>query len=416
MATSLVPYRSTTDPRKLASNQRALIYQQGQQLSQQDLDRARQEQTTRQGTADYLGGIEDPLARGYGGYNADELSQIRMTPEQQQQIVTSAGISAAAPTQAAVQAAERASAAAGGNPAALAAYRARAAQQVAANAGDAMTNARVAASNAAAQRAENIGQTRIGQQQKGLDYYQKQNEQANQNAQNEYQRALQTYSTQTGGTNTAAETGLRASQTPTTFDKVMGGVSGALKFIDEGDVMSDDSTPAVVGENGPEKVVNLQDGDIGAGSGMGEPVSDGNPPSSPPSPGNPAGTAPRPWWRRVGSALKTQFQNQQQAAQAAPPAPEQGAWNPVDTYRTLGQAGGQAASKIGRLFFAEGGVNSQGKNGIFTKPTRVNLHRNEAVVPLNYRATAKARPSLASLPPAQIRGVSPYRGVAKDLR
>jgi hypothetical protein len=50
----------------------------------------------------------------------------------------------------------------------------------------------------------------------------------------------------------------------------------------------------------------------------------------------------------------------------------------------------------------------QGTNGIFTAPTRVNLHKGEAAVPLSYRAGAKVRPSMAALPAAKTR--QPYGG------
>jgi hypothetical protein len=524
---SPVGLQNTTDPRKIAQNQRQLIYQQGQQLNQQDLDAANAAQGTTGKTTDYLNQIEDPLAKGQGGYDSSETSQIQMTPAQQQQMVTSAGISAAAPEEAAVSAAQRASAAAGGNPMALAAYRARAARDVAGQASDAMTNARVAASNAAAQREENIGQTRLGQQEQALGDYQQRAQMTNQNAQNAYNRQQQTYGTETSGTNQAAQTGVQASQTPSTFDKIMGGLSGAvgplISKLDEGDVMADYKTPAVVGENGPEKVVNLRrrhmaDGDIGTG-GLGEDqgvASASADSGGPPSPGNPAGSAPQPWWKKLATRQTPQQPQQQGGQQVSAATPGSSGWNPVDTYKTMGNAVGGLISKLpladggvatgGRTeygytmgpltdtiterqrirgpggrdepilgsrktmstntrpisaaqfndgsprggtaermdpiqdtiteksgysrparsinddnFYADGGIatggspmtafpSAQGRNGIFTQPTRVNLAKNEAVVPLSYRANAKTRPSMAAMPAAPI--TKPYRAAA----
>lgn len=80
------------------------------------------------------------------------LHDYNMSPEEQQNIVTSAGISAGARDAAAVDAEERQARASGASPEGVAAYRARMARAGAADAGDAMTKARVDASNAAAAR------------------------------------------------------------------------------------------------------------------------------------------------------------------------------------------------------------------------------------------------------------------------
>jgi hypothetical protein len=426
-------YQGSNDPRKIAQNQRAMVQQTGDELMRAQGVMQGQAEQQRGQVTDYLNPIEQQLARGQGGYNASELSQIQMTPQQQQQMITGAGISAGENTAAGVGAAQRAAAAAGGNPAAMAAYRARAAQQIGAQAGDAMTQARIAASNAAAQRAENIGQTRIGQQQQALGQQQNLAEMYNQNAQNAAQRALQAYGTQTSGTGQAAGLGLQASQTPTTFDKIMGGISG---FLEEGDVMArDDMTPAVVGESGPEKVVNLrrqhlQDGLVGPGGGLGEDV-DNSAASSQPSPANPGGTAPQPWFKQFASKIQQMRQQPATTPGAPQGTAQQGQqFNPVSTYQGMGKAAGSAVaafapkllsflgdggfaaanktSRFDRTTPIPGGVapmgvpTPQGVNGVFTQPTRVNLAKNEAVVPLSYRATAKTRPSMASLPAAPV--------------
>jgi hypothetical protein len=227
-------YNTSTNPNTFAGNQRSNIYYQGQQLQNQDADQSNQFAGQRQQSADYLNNIENPIAQGNGGYNAAETSQIQMTPQQQEQMVDQAGISAGANTQANKQQADAAVAATGGNPLAEAAYGQRAALQSGNQAGDAETNARVAASNAAAQREENIGQTRLGQQDQALGYYQGQNTQANQDQQNEQNLQQNAYGTETQGTNQAAQTQLSASQTPSTFDKVMGGIGGFLGGLEDG--------------------------------------------------------------------------------------------------------------------------------------------------------------------------------------
>ena len=496
MATATTPlnYQGSTDPKKVAANNRLLIANQAQNLYGQGADltaatKQRQdeaqslvdqsgriygtENAQRGGTADYLGAIEDPLAKGLGGYNPAELEQIRMTPEQQQQMVTGAGISAGTATAAATDAAQRATNAAGGNPAAQAAYRARAASNIGAQAGDAQTQARIAASNAAATRAKAIGDTRIGQQTQGLNYYQGQNAQANQNAQNALglqqqaqglknqatglqsqalQDQNQTYGTETGGVNQAAQTAQAASQNPTTFDKVMGGVSGALAFLEDGDIGGEQ---AVIGENGPEAVVKLRPGykdggDIGSGEVDQE--GSGLPTDGMSEQGGSGEANPRSWMQRMMTKARAgavdQQQQRQQQPQAQPQqqgmAPSVKSWNTVGqgvaklasfledgevtpSWRTHGstvqsyldapmgeavagqsyRAMGGAPQRTAEMFNEDGGVATPKPFGtapgvatgpmgsIITKPTKVTLGKDDAVVPLSYRARAKARPSMA---------------------
>jgi hypothetical protein len=209
----------TTDPRKVSKAQRYAIQTQGQFLADQAAQQQAREEALRQQSADYLGGIEAPIAEGRGGYSAEEaaaiqdqlglaglynesaitpsaeflqsytdpsainelynpeaispseqflseyqvnpneaatyqlgseeMAQRELTPEQQQRMVTAAGISAGAGAQAAKDAVARAVAASGGNPTALAAYRSRMDRQGAGEAADAMTQARMAAETAA---------------------------------------------------------------------------------------------------------------------------------------------------------------------------------------------------------------------------------------------------------------------------
>jgi hypothetical protein len=489
MATATTPigYKASTDPKQVAANNRLLLANQAQNLygQGQDLtDATKQDQAEAQGlvnqsgqiygteqgargsTADYLNNVEDPLAQGNGGYNANETSQIEMTPEQKQQMVTSAGISAGTNTAAATDAAQRATAAAGGNPAALAAYRARAASNVGAQAGDAQTQARVAAQQAGAGEAENVGTTRLGQQTQGLNYYQGQNAQANSNAQNALglqeeaqgltnqatglqSQALgnenQTYGTQTSGAVGTGNTAQAASQNPTTFDKTMGAIGGALSFLDDGD--SGSGEPAVIGENGPEAVVKMSKSYMDGGDvGSGETETEGNalPTDGAGDAGGSGEADPRSWFQKTMTKVRQQNQQQQQQQQSQPqfqPQSQQsGTPTAVKSWNTVGQgvgkiasmfmedgdimpdwraAGGRSeASEIGRpdaeqvagrsyramggepahvseMFNSDGGVISGPGGALVTKPTKVMLAKDDAVVPLNYRARAKVRPSAA---------------------
>lgn len=251
-------YENTKDPRKLAQNQRSVVQSTGDIL--QNRDRQLSEQYARQasGVENYLNPIESKLAAGEGGYSPDEVAQIEYSPEEAQNLVNKAGISAGQQTAASVGAAERAAAAVGGSPAALATYRARAAQTAGVNAGDAMTNARVAAKELQSSGAKTVGDARLGQQQVGLNYYGGLQQQKNANALSEQGLEQGAYGTQTSGTNAAVDTGLKASQTPTTADKIIGGISGAASaFLADGlPNYMDDGQDAVVGENGMEAVID----------------------------------------------------------------------------------------------------------------------------------------------------------------
>lgn len=392
MATTPLSYTGT-DPKKIAQSNRSTIYGQGQQLTAQQ-QQAQQEAEARRGsTAGYLDQLEAPLASGAGGYNADETSQIEYSPEDQQNLINNAGISAGVNTAASVGAAQRAADAAGGNPAALMAYRARAAQQQGVNAGNAMTGARVAAKTAEQGGATTVGNARLGQQTQGLQYYQGQNDQANTNAQQDLGLQGQTYGTTTSGINSSANTAQSASQNPTTFDKVMGGVSGALSFLEDGSPGG--GTDAVIAEDGPEKVVDMSGHDYMADGGFSGDLPDdamgGG--TTPTLPGVPAAGGSQPWWKKLTSnTVATGGGGQPQ---------QQKQWNPTTTYSDIGKDVGKIAS----VFLEDGGFR-QGDNGIFTEATRVKLGPEDGVVPLSYRASAKIRPSMAALPAARTR--QPY--------
>lgn len=251
-------YQNSSDARKLASNQRAVVQSTGDNLMNADQQLASQYAKQASGVENYLSPIESKLAAGQGGYSPDEARQIEYSDQDANNLVNKAGVTAGQQTAASVGAAERAAAAGGGSPAALATYRARAAQTAGVNAGDAMTDARVAAKNLQSTGAQTVGNARLGQQQEGLNYYSGLQQQKNSNALSEQGLQQGAYGTQTSGTNDAAGLGLKASQTPSTSDKVIGGVSGAAKALLLADGLPnymDDGQDAVVGENGMEAVI-----------------------------------------------------------------------------------------------------------------------------------------------------------------
>lgn len=395
-------FQNFSDPRKLAANQRQLIAQKGDVLEQQAEDqyRAGNEQAGQQ--EGYLAGIEDPLAKGLGGYNPSEIAQIQYTPQDVQNIVNRAATTSGAATAAGADAATRAANASGGNPNAVAAYRARAAQQAGAAAGDAATTAQVAAKQAQTQAGENIGQTRIGQQNQGLNYYQGLQQQKNQNAQNAANRQAGIYGTETSGTNQASDLGFKASQTPTGLDKIIGGIAGAASaFLDDGSAWTGEGQqptkpyPAVVAEGGPEAVVKmaqgpykmLEDGGSGEGGAEGGALPTDLMGSTQQGDDSWSKT---PFWKQMAQNARNNMANRQ----GGPPTsngPASGGFNPVSTYQSLGSTLGGLA----KTAFAEDGEMFGDTGAIFTKPTQVMLDRNEAAVPLNYRPNAKTRPSMA---------------------
>lgn len=382
---------NTTDSRKIAGQTRNQIYQQGQQLTAQQLAEQQKNEAATAGTQDYLGSLESPNAEGLGGFNPNETSQIEYTPQDAQNLETAAGISAGVGNAASVGAVERAADAAGGNPAALMAYRARAAQQQAGAAGDAATAAKVQAKGLESQGAQTVGNARLNQENQGLQYFNTLQGQQNQNAQQDLALQNQTYGTETTGENQAGNLGLSASQTPSTFDKVLGAASGAASaFLEDGSTPS--GTEAVVGENGPEKVVDMSgvhnymdDG------GMDDMAMDQSEPMPPAVPAADPSAQSAPWWKKLMAHKPSSGSGSAQ--------PHQQQWNPTTPYQQIGQAAGAIAGH----YLEDGGYGDQGHDGIFTRPTDITLERNEAVVPLNYRVGAKIRPSMAALPAARVR-------------
>lgn len=422
-ATPYNPYANvnlgTSDPRKIARNTQGV-----------NADQYGNANSYATAIQDYLGGIIDPIAQGQGGYNPTEVSQIEMSPEQQQNLVASSAIAAGTPTQAAAGAAQRAADASGGNPAAVAAYRARAGQQAGALAGNAATNAKVQAQQALSGETANVGQTRLGQQGQALNYLGGLQSEQNQNAQNAANRQVQ-----------GAQIGLQASQTPSTFDKITGAIAGgagAAAGLDEGapagsipsyramggslpgtppqgvppaERFLDGGRTAVVAERDPEAVVKMPNymDDGGGGNGFDLPIGGTNA-------GDEASVTSSSmqgpsFWQRLQDQMRQSMQRGQQGAMP------QGATGAM-TGNGLAGSGpanlGSIIGKVGKAAFT-GGFGDEGMmaedGAIFTKPTKLSLEPDEAVVPLSYRANAKTRPSMAM--PLVDKIQSKYKGLAK---
>ena len=218
----------------------------------------------------------------------------------------------------------------------MAAYRARAADTAGTQAGAATTAGEIAAQQAGSAGAQAVGNARLAQQNQGLNYYSGQNTQANQNAQQANQLQETAYGTEAGSGNAATGNVLNASQTPSTSDKIIGGISGVLGSLDEGTMPS--GKDAVVGENGPEFVGKpnyLDMGDVSTddpgdsspsgGSSWGAPATD----SGNFSLGSAQPTAIAPFWKQLMQA----------ANQSAAPGRSQqqpGAWNTTTPYSQVG--------------------------------------------------------------------------------
>lgn len=254
--TGNVGYSATTNPTQAAANNKSVIESQGNQLQLSDEELAQQQQQQQAGTQAFLNPIEQTNASGGGGYTPDQASQIELSPGQEQNIVSNAGIAAGSGTASAVGGAERAAAAAGGSPAALATYRARAAQSEAANTGNAATGAQVAAQQAGSAGAQAVGGAQIAQENQGTGYLSNLQAEQGQAQQNEQGLGQGAYSTETSGTTAGTGQQIQASQLPTTTDKIIGGVTGAATALADGNPgYLDEGQDAVVGENGMEAVI-----------------------------------------------------------------------------------------------------------------------------------------------------------------
>ena len=251
-----VPYLNTTNPVKAAQNQRQYVQSQSDQYQTADQQLADEYAKQQAGTQAFTNPIEQNLAAGGGGYSPGEASQIQLSPEQKQAIITNAGITAGQGNAAAVDGAERAAAAAGGSPAALATYRARAARDQAAQTSNAEVGASVAAQQAGAAGAEAVGNARMNQQGQGLNYLGTLQAQQGSQAQNEQGLGQGAFGTGVSGTTAATGQQIQSAQLPTTTDKIIGGIAGAASALADGRPnYMDDGQDAVVGENGMEAVI-----------------------------------------------------------------------------------------------------------------------------------------------------------------
>ncbi len=321
-ASNPVAFKAGTDPKQAAANERQRIAQQGDYLQAQAGDLSNQYAEQASGVENYLNPIENTLAQGGGGYNPTESAAINYSPEEQQRLVTGAGISAGAGTASAVGAADRAAAAAGGNPAALAAYRARAAQTQGAASGDAMTQARLGAKQAASTGAQATGGARLAQQGQALGYYGGLQQEKNANALNEQGIQSGLYATETSGGNAATGNTINAAMVPTGLDKTMGfvsglvsGASGGHKADGDPGYLEDGGTDAVVAEAGPEAIIENKPRYMAEGDTA------------------PGGTQPNWLQRYLANANKQPNQT----------APQSQAWNKTTPYSQTGSA-------IGGLF------------------------------------------------------------------
>lgn len=341
-----VGFNNTTNPVKAAQNQRAVVQSQGDVYQNIDQQLADEYAAQQGGTQAYLNPLEESNASGQGGYTADQASQIELSPQDKQNIITGAGISSGVNTAASVGAAERAANAAGGNPEALATYRARAAQTQGANAGNAETAAAVQAQQAGSQGAQAVGNATLNEENQGLGYLSNLQAQQGSQAQNEQGLGQGAYGTETAGTGAATGQSITAAQLPTTTDKIIGtaaGVAGAALLADgTPEYYGGGGQEAILGEDGPEAIVKAASDPVRSNTTF---MADGGPahmmdaggivPASTPGITPPAGTLPT-WLQNY---LSNAGKNNTQPASPAPGAP---GWNKTTPYQQLGTAIGTA--------------------------------------------------------------------------
>lgn len=220
-------------------------------LGENELAQANEEEKNRQGTEQYLTEAQTRAAQIGSGAELNTEGNINNQQRQVGQFNTTTGTDIARGQDQASS--DRA-------------YRAGANRQ-----GVSMQNQQNAST-----RGQVVGNARIGQQNTGMGVLQQQGQQQNQNAENARNRQQQTYATETAGTNTATAIGAQADDAaksrPSTWQKVLGGVTsgiegatglgGAVKGVkaaasylaDGGVVGLDGPELAVVGEEGPEIV------------------------------------------------------------------------------------------------------------------------------------------------------------------
>ncbi len=564
-----INYSSTTDPHKIADQQRGLIQQQGDILQQQQGDQLGKGEQQRQRYQDYLDQLYGPMAQGQGGYSPEEIQQImaqggmpqsltdeqaqgnyltpeeqagirgdtgsytrnfnpdqmsqdqtisagkqrqavndlqqgvksavgqadlsqsdkfkqdsenqlgqnqgqfgtvlgavgsnvrgaidpnavqasdsflkdyNMTPEEQQQIITGAGISAGAKDAAAVDALERSARAAGSDPQGVAAYRARMARAQASDAGDAMTQARIKASEAAAGRkltgeqlreqggqyltnvktgtelamgdqalagTQQLGQQALGQrntvEQQRLAAEQEKaglnlnaaeaagqagvaNE-ANINAEGRQQQQF----------NTTTGTGIAESQDKANSDRAAGiatnrqatGVNNQATAFGQTKAINDTTSGRATG------VANTRLGQQAQGLNYYQGQNEQ------------ANTNTNNAQNRELGIYGTQAGGTNQAGQLG----VQAAAQPGTLSKVVGAITGLVGAAGGGSGVRAAATGGGADGGVFDKPTNITVGEAgpEAVIPLSYRARAKVRPSVAMGIQKQRSGRIPYQGVA----
>ncbi len=369
------------------------------------------------------------------------LKDYNMTPEEEQQIVTGAGISAGAKDAAAVDALERSARAAGSDPQGVAAYRARMARAQASDAGDAMTQARIKASESAAGRKLTGEQLR----EQGGQYLTNvrtgtelaMGDQALAGTQQLGQQAL-------GQRNMVEQQRLAADQEKAGLNLNAAEAAGQADVANEANINSEGRQ---VGQfntttgTGIAQAQDVADSNRAAGIATNRQATGVNNQATQfgqQKTNNDTGSTRATGVANTRLGQQTQGLNYYQGQNDQANTNTQNAQNrELGIYGT--QAGGtnqaaglgvQAAAQPGALSKIVSGVTGMvgalgggagiaklgggADGGVFDKPTNITVGEAgpEAVVPLGYRARAKVRPSVAMASQSQRSGRVPYQGVA----
>lgn len=369
------------------------------------------------------------------------LKDYQMSPEEEQRIVTGAGISAGAKDAAAVDALERSARASGADPMGVAAYRSRMARAQAADAGDAMTQARIKASETAAGRKLTGEQLREqgGQYVTGLKTGTEMDlgKQALSGTQALGQQALDERAR-------TEQQRLNAEQSLAGTQLTSAAVGGQADVANEANINAEGrqqqqfnaTTGAGIAE-AQDKAATDRAATI-AGNRQGTAVNNQNTQFNQQKTVNDtgAGRAAAVADKRLGAQTQGLNYYQGQNAQANQNA-ENAQGRQVQTYGTqatgTNQAAGlqeQASQNPGLFGKIVGGVTgavkavgggqgiaaigAMGDGGVVDKPTLAVIGEDgpEAVVPLGYRSRAKTRPSMAMGSEVVRRGRTPYAGAA----
>lgn len=254
------------------------------------------------------------------------------------------------------------------------------------------------------QGAQTTGNARIAGDTSYRNYLTSQQGAAQSGKQTATGQQIQNFGTQTQGTNAATATGSQAATAkagqPTTGDKIIGGVTGALgglaSFLEDGGIATE-PTLAVVGENGPEEVKDMSQ----TGSGETDHEDSGLPG------GDPTNEDPHTGLQKLGSKIKARYSNPASQSQQQPISGQQPAQagSPA-MYSNLGSSIG----KIAGSFLEDGGT--------ATGPTPAVVGENgpEAVVPVGPQSggiqpgaggAAPMPPTFNGLPETQQTGPAP---------